>query len=296
MTAVELVLTLLKRTADESDNALALSSTQVDRMCEIVLATAAEERIESTYELSRIISQLAPDQPRLAFEWIMARVDFLGQRDEALRNVKNFDTILSMHLDPLPPEILELLPKTTNETDLGAVLDRLGDISSADTFSFNALADIVASLNHGHELVTGRIAEWLERLAEGDEYRASKLLESRLTWEAFTDRARILLHRVENPRLVATLIRVRDPTSWAGSVIPLYEALQEQYFEWSQDDGDKLASAGQHAVARLQRMIDAERQREAEEQDDWRWMRPWFDPVERSGQAAASRGNRSVNR
>jgi hypothetical protein len=273
MAAVELVLTLAERAADESGTALALSSTQVDRMCEIVLATAADERIESTYELSRIISQLT-DRPRLAFEWATARVTFLARRDEEVRDVESFDTILSMHLDPLPPEILDLLPNTTDEADLSTALDRLGETSSGDTFSFNALTDIVASLDHGHHLVTDRIAEWINRNAEGDEYRASKLLESRLPWEAFTDRARILFNRVKNPRLVATLISVRDPNSWAGSVIPLYEALQEQYSEWSQDEDDKLASAGRHAVARLQRMIDAEREREAVEDDDWKWLRP----------------------
>lgn len=277
-TAVDLILTLLERGADEPGTALSLSTNQIDRMCEIVLATAVEDRIDSMYELSRVISELETDRPRLAFEWVTARVGFLARRDEELRDVENFDTILSMHLDPLPPEILELLPKTTNEIDLGAVLDRLGETSSADTFSFNALADVVVSLDPGHELVTARIAEWLERMADGDEYRVSKLLESRLTWEAFTDRARVLLDRVENLRLVATLISARDPTSWAGSVIPQYEALQEQYFEWSQDHDDRLASAGQHAIARLQRMIAAEQQREAEEQDDWRWMRPWSDP------------------
>jgi hypothetical protein len=274
MTAVELVLTLLERAADESDNTLTLGSTQVDRMCQIVLATAAEERIESTYELSRIISQLATDRPRLAFEWVTARVKFLAQRDKDLRNIENIDTILSTHLDPLPPEMLELLPKTTNETDLRAVLDRFGDTSSADSFSFNALADIVASLDSGHDLITARIVEWLGRRADDDEYRVSKLLESRLTWETFSDRARVLLQRVDDQRLVATLITARDPMSWAGSAIPLYEALQEQYSEWSQDDDDRLASAGQHATARFQRMIDAEREREVKEEDDWKWMRP----------------------
>jgi hypothetical protein len=58
----------------------------------------------------------------------------------------------------------------------------------------------LVSLDPGHELVTARIAEWLVRMADGDEYRASKLLESRLTWEAFTDRARVLFDRVENRR------------------------------------------------------------------------------------------------
>jgi hypothetical protein len=270
MAAVELVLTLVERAVDESDTALALSSTQVDRMSEIVLATAADE---STYELSRIISQLT-DRPRLAFEWATARVTFLARRDEEVRDVESFDTILSMHLDPLPPEILDLLPNTTDEADLSTALDRLGETSLGDTFSFNALADIVASLDCGHHLVTDRIAEWINRNAEGDEYRASKLLESRLPWEAFTDRGRILLNRVENPRLIATLISVRDPNSWAGSVIPPYEALQEQYSEWGQDENGKLASAGRYAVARLQRMIDAEREREAVEDDDWKWLRP----------------------
>ena len=174
-----------------------------------------------------------------------------------------------MHLDPLPPEILELLPNTTEEADLSTALDRLGETPPADSFSFNALADVVASLDHGHHLATNRIAEWINRNADGDKYRASKLLESRLTWDTFTKRARILLQSVNDQRLVATLISARDPTSWSGSAIPLYEGLLQQYSEWSQHSDDKLASAGQHAVARLQRMIDAEREREAVEDDDW---------------------------
>jgi hypothetical protein len=73
---------------------------------------------------------------------------------------------------------------------------------------------------------------------------------------------------------VGDIISARDPMSWTGSRIPPLEAVRQQFAEWCDDKDATLAAVGQQAMARFDRLIENERQRETLEDDDWRWVKP----------------------
>jgi hypothetical protein len=267
---VHLVLSLLDRAADSSEAKVLLTPNQIERVSEIVLATAAEKQLHNAYELASIFAQLAAYKPRIALEWIDARLKWLERFDVELAGhaVEEY-----MRVEPIPPEIIAYFAQVSDESDLRAILDRYGSVPT-NVFGFADLANVIASIDHGSTLVTERMIDWLRRDGEGDSYRVAKLLENPLTWEQFTDRARELLANAIHPRLVGYLITAREPMSWSGSRIPHLQNAKEQYATWCDDRDDRLVAAGCEAVARFEQMIDREREREAVEDDDWRWLRP----------------------
>jgi hypothetical protein len=178
-----------------------------------------------------------------------------------------------MRVEPMPPEIIAHFAELADESDLRAILERYGKIPT-NTFGFADLVSVIASIDHGSRLVTEHMIEWLTRDGENDSYRVAKLLENPLTWEQFTDRARALLARGSNPRLVGDLITAREPMSWSGSRVPYLEAAKEQYAKWCDDHDGRVVAAGREAIARFEQMIEREREREADEDNDWRWLRP----------------------
>jgi hypothetical protein len=269
---VHLVLNLLERAAQDTGTKLTLTESQVERMCQITVASAADAHLQNAHELVSVFALLAPRRPRLAVEWVLARLDSIAQRDEELRDA-DLDTLLATHNEPIPPEILSQFADAAEEPELQALLQRFSEVP-VGTVAFGELANLIAILDDGGEPVTSHIIRFLERNDEGEAYRAHKLLGNGVGWDAFTQRARTLLTQVEDPRLVESLIEVRDPTWWSGSVVPKYQALLDQYATWCDDSDAKLAFAGAQAVARYRRMIDAETAREAQEDDDWNWRRP----------------------
>lgn len=267
---VHLVLSLLDRAADSSEAKVLLTPNQIERVSAIVLATAAEKQLHNAYELASIFAQLAAYKPRIALEWIDARLKWLERFDAELagRAIEEY-----MRVEPMPPEIIAYFVQVSDESDLRAVLDRYGSVPT-NVFGFADLASVIASIDHGSTLVTERMIDWLRRDGEGDSYRVAKLLENPLTWEQFTDRARELLANAIHPRLVGDLITAREPMSWSGSRIPHLQSAKEQYATWCDDRDDRLVAAGREAVARFEQMIDREREREADEDNGWRWLRP----------------------
>ncbi len=267
---VHLVLSLLDRAADSSGAEVSLTPNQVERVKEIVLATAAEKRLHNAHELSSIFAQLAVYKPGIALEWIDARLKWLERFDAELLGggIEEY-----MRVEPMPPEIIAHFAELADESDLRAILERYGKIPT-NTFGFADLVSVIASIDHGSRLVTEHMIEWLTRDGENDSYRVAKLLENPLTWEQFTDRARALLARGSNPRLVGDLITAREPMSWSGSRVPYLEAAKEQYAKWCDDHDGRVVAAGREAIARFEQMIEREREREADEDNDWRWLRP----------------------
>jgi hypothetical protein len=271
-TAVDFVLALLERTTDDGRLAAPLSTQQLARISQLVLASATSQRVENDYELTHIFSRLSPNCPDLPYEWIVARIEALAQRDSELQNADP-DTYLTEHFDPLPATVLEALAQNPKPSYLRNALDQL-DTLPTNSIRFTELTSVVAALDQGFEVVTDQLGDWLERDGEGDAWRVYKLLETPLAWDVFTDRSRSLLSRVNDPRLVAMLVEVRDPKSWAGSVVPLYEQLRDGYGKWAADSDARLAAAGAEGVSRFERLISREREREESEDDDWRWLRP----------------------
>jgi transposase-like protein len=267
---VHLVLTLLDRAAYGDGTKVALTRLQSERVAEIVLATAAEKQLHNAHELTSIFGQLATYRPRLAVEWIDARLAWLEQLDVELRGgaIEEY-----LRVEPMPPEIVTHFAEMASEPDVRAILRRYGDIA-VSALGFADLASVIAAIDHGSVLVTDHMIEWLTRGNDGDSYRVGKLLENPLTWEQFTDRARKLLAHAHSSRLVGDLITAREPMSWSGSRVPHLEAAKDQYASWCADSDDHLAAAGREAVARFEQMIERERQREADEDDDWKWLRP----------------------
>jgi hypothetical protein len=267
---VHLVLSLLDRASSGDGSEVFLTPHQVQRIREIVLATAAEKRLHNAYELSSIFAQLAGYEPGITLDWISARLESLERFDAELigANVEEY-----MQVEPMPPEIIAHFAGLADASDLSALLESYGRVAT-NVFGFTDLVSIIASIDHGASDVTRHMIEWLERDGDGDSYRVAKLLENPLTWEQFTDRARELLTHARSPRLIADLVGAREPMSWSGSRIPHLEAAKEQYAKWSDDHDDALAAAGRQAVARFDQMIEGERKRETDEDNDWKWLRP----------------------
>ncbi len=115
---------------------------------------------------------------------------------------------------------------------------------------------------------------WLQRDGEADSYRVSKLLENPMSWDQFTVRARRLLAHAESRQLVSDLICAREPMSWSGSRVPYLQASREEYAAWCDDADARLAETGRAALNRFDQMIEREREREAREDDGWKWLRP----------------------
>jgi transposase-like protein len=270
ISGVHLVLSLLDRAADSSGATVSLTPNQIERVTEIVLATAAHKQLHNAHELSSIFAQLSVYRPRIALEWIDARLEWLERFGDELRGgaVEEY-----LRVEPMPPEIVGVFAQAADDSDLRAILDRYGGIPT-NAFGFADLASIIASVDHGSLLVTEHMIEWLKRDQDGDSYRVAKLLENPLTWEQFTDRARELLAHGSNPRLIGDLIAAREPMSWSGSRVPHLETAKEQYATWCDDRDERLAAVGREALTRFEHMIEWERERETDEDNGWKWLRP----------------------
>ncbi len=102
MSGVHLVLALIDRMGEDGRSDLALTSSQVERTREIVLATAAQNQLHSAYELSSIFSQLSAYSPRIAVDWIDARLAWLEELDA---QTQRGDINAYLPVEPIPDEI-----------------------------------------------------------------------------------------------------------------------------------------------------------------------------------------------
>lgn len=265
---LSMVLSLLDRAAYNGNAKIELTVPQLDRACKIVLDAAARERLYDAHELASILKELAPGRPRIALEWLEARIAWLQQfeREQSEGTVETY-----LRVEPVPAEIIAQLAQTADDAVLNALLE-LYDSTSANSLAAADLVNAIAAIDHGSELVTQRLIEWLTRDQDGDRYRVTRVLETPLDWEQFTERARRILARAGAPDVVEALGNARLPMSWSGSRIPHLQAVRARYASWGEDADQRLADAGRQAVAQLDRTIAAERERETAEDDDWRWL------------------------
>ncbi len=268
---LHLVLSLLDRGDGVSDRRVPLTAKQVAGAREIALATAAQQELHNAYELSSSFEQLAGYVPNIAREWIAARIDRLETLDEEARD--GGEVAALMRTSPMPPEVIAHFAQHVREEDVGALLDRY-DAAAVGGFAFGDLASVIAAVDCGSALVTARMCVWVARDEDGDSYRVAKLLESTVTWEQFTDRARELVSHGTTSVLVRDLIFAREPMSWSGSRVPQLQAAKQQYAGWCGDSSGELACVGRAAVDTYEQLIEREREREAGEADGWKWLRP----------------------
>jgi hypothetical protein len=193
---------------------------------QIVIASARGRRVEA-YELMRVVDRLGIET--LAIDWVWARVSWLAEIP-----VMTVEDFVSAPFPEIPDELASRIAAAATDVDRARALDLLEEHDDLE-HARGAVENVLEWIDDGSELITRRLIAWYRSGDEVARYRAMRVLEHPVSWEAFTRRVRSLWTSAPGTDITEDVISARSPRFWEGSIRSYYEKLLADFTRWSSD-------------------------------------------------------------
>ncbi|MBS1862258.1 MAG: hypothetical protein JSS68_11170 [Actinobacteria bacterium] len=236
-----LLADLIQEMAD-GESGPSLDPEQKDAIEAAVLATADHPGDARSDEVA---ADLLENTEKLGFglvwPWIWRRLDQIAAAD-----------VQRGLADALPEQVIALAGQTTDGSEVAEVVRRLEKTTLADWQLEKALIRLAVIGDDG--TLADRLADWAAA-ADPSRRRIYRLLEAPMDWERLETYATAVLAVDPTREMMETLVAAREPGSYIGSRVPLYENLGNRFAEWSSSDDPNLVRLSEFARRRLDERI-----------------------------------------
>ena len=223
---------------------------------EKVLASADAESV-SEHAIHEALRQLDALGFNLTFEWIVRRLEWVGRGE---RRVSYRD---------VPDKVISLLGQRREGERWREELTRLVELYEMPELSYglrSAIARSIAALGGDSPELTELIRRWAREGEEGLE-RAYDVIASPGSFDAFTERARILLHASNTRRTRSVIVDSQEQRVFSGPLSAHYLRRADRFRPWLEDGDPLLVEFAQQAIADLEDSAKRYAQRELIEND-----------------------------
>jgi hypothetical protein len=226
----------------EGESGLSLDSGRRAAIGTAVLATAdhpgdarrddvAADLLENTQKLG----------VRLVWPWIWRRLDHVASGEDP-RGLS----------DALPEQVIALAGQTIDGSQVPDVVRRLEQTTPSDWQLEAALIRLAVIGDDG--TLADRLAHWVGDV-NPNRRRLYRLLEAPMSWERFETYAAAVLAVDPTREMIETVVAAREPGSYFGSRVPIYEEVRDRFSEWSSSSDPNLVRLSDFGRRRLEERI-----------------------------------------
>jgi hypothetical protein len=225
---------------------------------EKVLASAEADSVSerAVQEALRQLDALGFD---LTFEWIVRRLEWVGRGD---RRVSYRD---------VPDAVISLLSQRRDGEQWREELARLVELYERPKLSYgfrSAIARSIAALGGDSQELTDVIRRWSREGEEGLE-RAYAVIAAPSGFDAFTERARILLHAANTHRTRGAIVGAQEEGVFRGAISEHYRRRADRFRPWLDDEDPLLVELARQAIAEMEQAAEHHAEREALEDEGY---------------------------
>lgn len=178
---------------------------------------------------------------RLVWPWIWRRLDLIASAHDP-RGLS----------DVLPEQVIALAGQTADGSQVADVVRRLEQTTPSDWQLEAALIRLAVIGDDG--TVADHLAGWAAAV-DPDRRRIYRLLDAPMSWERFETYAAAVLGVDPTREMIETVVAAREPGSYFGSRVPIYEEIRDRFSEWSSSSDPNLVRLSDFARRRLEDRI-----------------------------------------
>ncbi|HEX6701549.1 MAG TPA: hypothetical protein VF101_12550 [Gaiellaceae bacterium] len=225
---------------------------------EKVLASAEADGV-GEHAVAEALRQLDALDFDVAFEWVGRRLDWIksGGRRGSFRD--------------MPESVIQLLgerrERDTWRRELSELVDRF-DRADLEHAHRSAIARSIAALGGDSSVLTELFRRWAGE-GESGLARAYEVLAAPSGFEAFTERARILLRAANTRRTRAAIVEAQERSTFSGPISKHYLRRADGFRPWLQDKDPLLVELARDAIFEMEEAAKRHAESEALEDDGY---------------------------
>jgi len=223
-----------------------------------VIASAEVDSVRE-HSVVEALRQLDALDFNVGFDWLVHRLDWIGAGD---RRVSYRD---------VPDGVIALLGERRDGHTWRAELAELVARYEKPGLSHghrSALARSIAALAGDSPELTELIQKWAEQGEEGLE-RAYEVIGAPSGFDAFTERARILLRIANTRRTRAAIVSGHERSAFSGPISEHYIGRAERFRPWLENEDPLLVGLARDAIHDLEEAAKRHAEREKLEDDGY---------------------------
>lgn len=223
-----------------------------------VLASAEADSV-SEHAVTEALRQLDALDIDTTFEWIIRRLAWIRAADQRVS------------YRDMPKDVISLLRERARGECFSQEFDELVRLYDEEDLPHgyrHALAGAIGALGSDSQELTNLFTRWTSEGEAGLD-RAYEVIGVPSSFEAFTERARILLRSANTRRTRASIIGAQEQTVFSsGPISDHYSRRADRFRPWLDHDDPLLVELAREAINDMEKAADTHAKREALETDE----------------------------
>jgi metal-responsive CopG/Arc/MetJ family transcriptional regulator len=247
--------------------AIAREATEGGREIDPQAAALVRERVLASAEADNVSEHAVRDALRqlralgidLTFEWIVRRLEWVGHAER-----------LFSYRD-VPDGVIALLSQRREGEQWREELAHFVELYERPNSSYgfrSAMARSIAALGGDSKELTDLIRQWADGGEEQLE-RAYDVIAAPSGFEAFTERARILLRAADTRRTRGAIVGAQEATVFSGAISEHYRRRADRFRPWLDHEDLLLAELARQAIADMEKAARHQAERETLEDEGY---------------------------